>query len=173
MNENNLPQWAIDAMKEAGVSAESGWASDSFDGCVIRAIGPGDIYVYWNGRVHFDPSQANLETPEFLPAAFRLAAALENKPDPKVAELERIILACKSGESHVREVCAKAGFQTHHKGGVLPRGLASVVEDIVAERDRLRTALAELHQEGIYNLKVQSALSPDADAKGGEEEKEG
>ncbi len=158
----NLPTWATDAMREAGLSAE-GWTSDSFEGCVIRETPAGDIYVYWNGRVNFDPSQANLETPEFLPAAFRLAAALEGKPDPKVAELERIILAYKSDESHVREVCAKAGFQTQHKGGVIPRGLASVVEDIVAERDRLRTALAELHQEGIYNLKVESALSQQAD----------
>ncbi len=54
-------------------------------------------------------------------------------------DLQRIILAFKASDAHVREVCAKAGFETHHKGGVLPRDLASVVEDIVAERDYWRT----------------------------------
>lgn len=86
MIENKLPAWAIDGLREAGLSA-SDWAYDNFEECVIRELPAGDIYVYWNGRVNFDPSQANLETPEFLPDAFRLAArlatALENKPDPR------------------------------------------------------------------------------------------
>lgn len=81
----SLPQWCLDAMAEAGLSAEGWRESHRFDYRVIIDGFSVQLWIQPNGRItaEFDP----LPLPDAFRLASRLAAALEGQPCPKCAEL--------------------------------------------------------------------------------------
>jgi len=127
MNENNLPEWALNAMKEAGVSAE-GLRYDEVNDCVEFPVPHATctLVVTANDGVILEDLAYGLtgRSKYAFQLAARLAAALEGKPCERCGELE-------------------------------------------AEVARLRLDLksALLSEEGRI---LDAALTPDADAKGGE-----
>lgn len=95
MSENKLPPWAIDGLRDAGVSAE-GWEPHDLPDWVVWNREPHRFEVCergeWLDILGPDGESVAFEV-ESVPDAFRLAArlaaALENKPDPRVVELEK------------------------------------------------------------------------------------
>lgn len=82
---SHLPAWAIDGLREAGLSAE-GWNGRERS-CFYTITGIGRVGVNERAELTLECDQS--EVPDAFRLAARLAAALENNPDPRVAELER------------------------------------------------------------------------------------
>ena len=91
MSENKLPAWAIDGLRDAGLSAE-GWESNltgdtvdlgsEYDGVTVSS------YEHENGNAGVTAESRALPLPDAFRLAARLAAALENNPGPRVVELQ-------------------------------------------------------------------------------------
>lgn len=91
---SHLPAWAIDGLREAGLSAE-GFYSDVSDGTVYAPANDCSIEVNEKGSVSMWGRAENAfyvchrPLPDAFRLASRLAAALEGKPCERCGELEK------------------------------------------------------------------------------------
>lgn len=155
---SNLPAWAIDGLRDAGVSAE-GWEPHDLPDWVVWNREPHRFEVCergeWLDILGPDGESVAFEV-ESVPDAFllaaRLAAALENKPDPRVVELEAEVARLR-GEIDRMGNRLKSQAERHE--------LETKV--IKAQNDEMFQVISRVHRNNIPGAMIAKQEAPNGE----------
>ena len=96
MTNNNLPEWAISAFEQAGVSTD-GWVYDELydslecrpEPLLLEITRDGRLQLWGDGSDRIIADTCGIY--QSIQLADRLKRAIQQEPDPRVAELEELI----------------------------------------------------------------------------------